>query len=624
MLDAYKIGVTLSLTNHVSKGLMLLAGDFAKTEAQATLLQKRINSIRTDALKGGLLLGAGVGMLALFKGPLDEAKKFQTETAKFASLGFGDKVTAQAVKFATGMQTVGTSARDNLTLLSDAMAVFKNIDHAEFAAPIMAKMKFANEAVFGQKGGEHSTKFMDMLKVIEFRGGLSSEKEFATQANFVQQVISGSRNRVDATQLLSALKTGGVALSRRSNDQFFLGAEPLIQEFGGQRYGTGAMSIYQNLVQSRGTITAQQELYRLGLLNPSMVEFNKLGKLKKSKAGAFQGSGVLETEGELALLEKVLLPAFANKGITGDENIIRELGMIIGNRTGSGLMARIYQQREQIKMQQSANRGAENIDQLSTRANGTLAGKEIDLHAKFNTLMLALGNTVLPLAIKAMEKLIPAVKSMSEWIERNQTLVKSLSLAFVGLGVGLALRGTVLLLTAAFNGLGLAMAMRAAGGLTGISGISSGLAGIGGGLGKIGAVGGLASLGSVLGSLASGLALLGGATAGMAWLLDKVSPNDPATGRAQKNAHALDWLRGGAPAGMHYQRSGRGQTLVADAVAPSMKYGEKMINNTIVMPNGEVLAKVVTKEMTKSVMRPQAGTGRFDGTQMPSFAGGAR
>ncbi|MFC6519756.1 hypothetical protein ACFQAT_08170 [Undibacterium arcticum] len=240
------------------------------------------------------MLGAGVGMLSLFKAPLEEAKKFQTETAKFASLGFGDAVTGQAVKFATGMNTVGTSARDNLTLLSDAMAVFKNLEHAEFAAPIMAKMKFANEAVFGQKGGEHSTKFMDMLKVIEFRGGLSSEKEFATQANFVQQVISGSRNRVDATQLLQALKTGGVGLSQRSNKDFYLGAEPLIQEFGGQRYGTGAMSIYQNLVQARGTKTAQAELYRLGLLNKDMVEFNKMGELKKALPGSFMGSNILE------------------------------------------------------------------------------------------------------------------------------------------------------------------------------------------------------------------------------------------------------------------------------------------------------------------------------------------
>ncbi|MFD2271841.1 hypothetical protein ACFS07_13415 [Undibacterium arcticum] len=104
------------------------------------------------------------------------------------------------------------------------------------------------------------------------------------------------------------------------------------------------------------------------------------------------------------MLEKVLLPAFAAKGITGDEGIIREIGMIVGNRTGSSLLSRIYQQRATIKTQSAANMNAENIDQLSARAGGTLAGKQIDLHAKFNTLMLQLGNTILPLAISALEK----------------------------------------------------------------------------------------------------------------------------------------------------------------------------------------------------------------------------
>jgi len=282
MIEAYKIGVTLALNNHVSHGLSMMASDFARTEAEAKALQKRISSIQSQAMKGALFAGIGIAGLSLFKAPLEEAKKFQTETAKFASLGFGTAVTNQAVQFAHGMKTIGTSATENMSLVSDAMAVFKDLHHAEFAAPIMAKMKFANEAVFGQKGGEHSAKFMDMLKVIEFRKGLSSQEEFETQANFVQKVISGSRNRVDATQLLTALKTGGVALSQRSNKDFYLGAEPLIQEFGGNRYGTGAMSIYQNLVQARGTMSAQNELMRLGLLDPKMVKQNPTtGKMQK-------------------------------------------------------------------------------------------------------------------------------------------------------------------------------------------------------------------------------------------------------------------------------------------------------------------------------------------------------
>jgi hypothetical protein len=447
--EAYSVAVKVSLLNHVTPGLLLISKGLNHAGMDADKLNSKLASIGKQAAIGAGMLVGGLAIASLFKAPLEEAKKFQTETARFNSLGFGDSVNQQAVVFARGMKTIGTSANENLTLVSDAMAVFKDLHHAEFAAPLMAKMKFANEAVFGSEaGGANERKFMDMLKVVEFRGGLSSDKEFATQADFVQKVISGSRNRVDATQLLTALKTGGVALSRRNNEQFYLGSEPLIQEFGGSRYGTGAMSIYQNLVQSRGTITAQQELYRLGLLNPSMVEFNKAGRLKKSLPGAFKGSATLENEGELALLEKVLLPAFQKKGIVGEEAIMRELGMILGNRTGSGLMSRIYQQRETLHKQIEANKSAMGIDPLNDAAQKTLAGKELDFTAKWHNLMLNLGNVVLPLAIKALDKLNPALEKLGVWMQEHPEKVKSLTYAFIGLSAVLAVGGIATMLIA--------------------------------------------------------------------------------------------------------------------------------------------------------------------------------
>src|SRR5581483_224417 len=110
----------------------------------------------------------------------------------------------------------------------------------------------------------------------ELRRGLLSPTEFATQADFVQKAISGSRGRVNASKWLQLLKTGGVGVSQMGNESFYLGLEPLLQEFGGFRLGTSLMSIYQNLVQARGTISSQQELYRLGLLDPHKVQFNSL------------------------------------------------------------------------------------------------------------------------------------------------------------------------------------------------------------------------------------------------------------------------------------------------------------------------------------------------------------
>ena len=497
MFDAYKVAVRLSLVNGVSAGLVGLVGQFqnlnkhvANTQSSITMLERKLLDIKRLGLIGGAMTAAGGFGLAALGAPLEEAKKFQIEAAKFASLGFGEQVNNQAVQFAKGMQTIGTSARDNMSIVGDAMAVFKDLNEAKMVSPLMAKMKFANEVIFGADGGDRDKKLMDMMKVVEFRGGLSSSEEFARQANFAQQAIAGSRNRVDPSAMLQALKTGGVALSRRSNEAFYLGAEPLLQEFGGSRYGTAAMSIYQNLVQSRGTITAQQELYRLGLLNKDMVQFNKLGMLKKALPGAFSGSNVLEKEGELALLEKVLLPAFQAKGITGDEAILRELGMILGNRTASSLMSRIYQQREKLHMQTDANYHAENLDQASNRAAGTMQGKEVDLHKKWATLMNELGTAILPVAIKAVEGLTTVIKGAIAFAREFPTVTKGIVLALGVLSGMVAAGGVVLLASASFRALGLALAFAPAGGAAGIAGAATNLLKFSSVIGLVGAAAG--------------------------------------------------------------------------------------------------------------------------------------
>lgn len=541
------------------------------------------------------MAGAGAFGLSLFKAPIEEAKQFQTEVARFASLGFGDRVNSEAVKFATGMKTFGTSARENMTLVSDAMAVFKDLHHAELAAPIMARMKFANQAVFGEGGKANESKFMDMLKVIEFRRGLSSPAEFETQANFVQKVIAGSRNRVDATQLLAALKTGGVALSGRSNEAFYLGSEPLIQEFGGSRYGTAAMSIYQNLVQARGTITAQQELYRLGLLDPSKVQFNQLGMLKKAMPGAFKGSSILENEGELALLEKVLLPAFAAKGINSEEDVIRELGMILGNRTGSGLMSRIFQQRETLKKQVGANSSAQDIGQLDAAARNTLAGKEIELHAKWRDVLKELGTTVLPIAIKAVEGLTSVVKGIVGFAREFPTLTKWLTIGFGVLSGIVAAGGVMMMATAGFKALGLAMVVS-----KGV-GIGSMLIQTAGGFGQV-----ALALGAVWGAIQ--VIKLGAA----AYELYKASHHEGVVLSAESQRRiAAGELNHPAPT----VRTGPSD-FMADRQA-------RTANNSLVLNmDGRKVGEIVSGHQARAASRPQTGATSFDARLALGPAGG--
>jgi len=606
--EAYSVAVRLKLIDGVSGGLMALAGQFSalNRHAQATHghlsdIEKQLSRLKTMGFVGGAMAAAGGFGLSLFKAPIEEAKQFQTEVARFASLGFGDKVNSEAVKFATGMKTFGTSARENMTLVSDAMAVFKDLHHAEMAAPIMAKMKFAN-GMFGEGGHANESKFMDMLKVIEFRRGLSSPAEFESQANFVQKVITGSRNRVDATQLLQALKTGSVALSGRSNEAFYLGSEPLIQEFGGSRYGTAAMSIYQNLVQARGTITAQQELYRLGLLDQSKVQFNQLGQLKKAMPGAFRGSDILEKQGELALLEQVLLPAFAKKGITSEDGIIRELGMIMGNRTGSGLMSRIYQQRATLKMQSEANRSAMNIDQTAEARKKTLDGKEAELHAKWRDVLKELGTTVLPIAIKAVEGLTSVVKGIVSFAREFPTLTKWLTVGFGVLSGIVAAGGIMMMATAGFKALGLAMMVSKG------ASIGSMLVQTAGGFGQV-----ALALGAVWGAIQ--VIKLGSAV----YDLYKLKTREGVVLSADAAARLRD-------PSVQAQLAAMDSDFKHPATGPSNFMADHQARSTSapmwLMVDGRKLGEVVSAHQARAAGRPQTGSSAFDSRLALGPAGG--
>lgn len=498
MLESFSVAVSLRLVDRVSPALVSLAGQFGhlqrgvlQAQGALTSFETRLKSIKTLALAGGALFGAGIAGLYAFKSPLAEAAAWQQEAAKFASLGFGAKVNTDAEQFARGLRTYGTSARENLALLGDAMSVFKNLDHAEFAAPLLAKMKFANEAVFGtEQGAANERSFLSMMKVIELRRGLSSESEFATQADYVQKAISGSRGRVDASQWLQLLKTGGVGVSQLSNQAFYLGLEPMVQEFGGSRTGTALMSIYQNLVQARGSLTSQRELYRLGLLDKDKVEFNSMGQLKKVLPGAFQGTDVYEAQGPMALLNKVLLPAFARLGITSESKVLDELGLILSNRTGSGFLGRMYQQSASIETQSQANLNAMGVTQLNGAAANTAQGKLIELSKKWRDVQLELGTAVLPLAIKGVQLLTVVIRAAVTVAREFPILTRGITIFGATLAGLAATGGGIMLVTASFRALGLALAVGK---------------GLGLGAQLVSAAGGIGALSGSLGLLAARL-----------------------------------------------------------------------------------------------------------------------
>lgn len=466
-------GVDMSRMGNVARGLNQRESQLnstLKTQkerlAQIKTEQDRVSAARerydrTMHMRNNLAVtGAGaavVGGGVVHSGyqTIDAAKHADIEKNRLASLGIGQAETDRLVKYASEMQGFGTSQVERVELMRDAMSVFGDAHHAIEVMPVLAKMKFANKALYGDQGAEDmERKFLDMLKVIELRGGLNDPKEFAKQANMIQQVITATGGRVDATEYMNMINTGGLAAKGIEDKSFYYELEPIVQEIGGHRTGTSLMSGYQNLYQGKTTKAAAKKMASLGLIgDKDAVTYDKAGQ------NAYLGPGAL-LQGDLFLknqvewVRSVLMPQLAKNGITSERDVLSAIGSIISNRTASNLYGTFVQQinNGSMKRRMDINEHAENIDQAETRGRGTAQGRELEALSRRNDLMQKLGTQLMPIYLDILEKVNGALEKMSEFVDKHPGLAKAAIYAFMGFGVLIGLFGGLSLALSALSG----------------------------------------------------------------------------------------------------------------------------------------------------------------------------
>ncbi|QPB09424.1 tape measure protein [Burkholderia phage Mana] len=416
--------------------------------------QKRIADMRAKmgAMRGAaaeMAIGGyaarttGSHILNDLREPLAEAKKVQNERGRIQGLGLGDRATQDAERYVRAMKSPGVAIAENMTLMRDAMSIFADEHHAQMVMPTLAKMKFANEAMFGAgQGHENEEKFMNMLKVIELRGGTKSEAAFKGEANMVQQVLTATGGRVGGDEWRNFIQTGKVAAKQMRQDAFYYQMEPLIQEMGGHAAGTGVQAAYSNLMQGKTTVRAAKRLVELGLVDKKSVEYNTIGNVKRIKPGALIG-GDLFNASPFEWLEKVLLPKLKAKGITSDAKILEEFSTIMTNGNGANLFATMYMQREQIHKNEKLNRGAYGIDKLHELGQKQTEGKELIALEKVRNLRTVIGEQVLPVYNRALELTTSVLERLLGFAKEYPNFTRAVAIGAAGLGVLLAVLGTL-------------------------------------------------------------------------------------------------------------------------------------------------------------------------------------
>ncbi|KAF1021878.1 MAG: hypothetical protein GAK30_01567 [Paracidovorax wautersii] len=425
----------------------------AHMNARRADLGQRLDRTRATAghlaVAGAGGLGAAYGVRRAVNEPLHQIRSYDTVTERIAALGLGKEDTDRAIRYAKQMKTFGTSMNDNLGLMLDATTAFADVHHAEMVMPTLAKMKFANHAMFGEaEGADNERKFLDMLRVIELRGGLASESAFKGQADMVQRVITATGGRIGPEEWLNFIKTGGVAAKGLSDSAMYYQLEALISEMGGNRVGTATMSAYQNLYQGRTTKRAAKNIEALGLIgDPSKVKHDKVGQVSYLNPGALKGSDLFR-ENQFEWMEQVLLPALAKKGITEKNQVLDTIGSIFSNRTASNLFAQMYLQRDQIRKNARLNAGADGIQSLDQKARNIVSGREVETLSRFHDAMQQAGTALLPTYIGLLDSAANAMQRITEFAKQNPVMATYIGKGVLWLG----------LLTAGFGALTIALA----------------------------------------------------------------------------------------------------------------------------------------------------------------------
>lgn len=631
MFEAYSIAVKISLVNHVSSALSGMTRDFAKTELQASQLQKRLDSIKAG-LKGGIIAtGAGLAIASMFKPAIDDAMKFERAMLRLKDIGGMSPYFLKQIRGeALSGQYKGIGATEAIDLFRDLHAAFGNAKDAHDFLPLFAGVARVTQGKYGKSAVSGEADVKALGQVAERRFGTKSPAAMESVLDLAMKMQNASGGAVTPTDLRAFMARLGAMQLGMSNDGI-MKMWALMQEQGGSKAGTALNSAFQNLVNGRGTEGSGYMLRKIGWVDDQVNQkhlkdiygdnwskhLNKVtaNSLVNVDAAKKDYVGWIESNG-LPLISKYL----DKENITDPSKRLSEttsiLAQALSNRLGADSTALIATQLPRILKDFNLAVNSPGVRESIASYDQSPMARFQKLSADYDTALINLGLGAYPILIPMVNRLATVLMSFNEYATKNPETVKAIAKGLLGLSAALIGFGTLTLVVNGIKALGLALSFPSIGGAAGIRGIAA----------AIGST-------SASGTLLFGLAALGLAVGGMALILNKIAPND---GLDEKNHPGMRFLRHGPGggngewvkdlsvsqehAGQHLVRTGRwnrwenNDGTPTDTVRPGQSMMVTIHNQTKL--DGKVIAENTTKHQVKAASKPASGISTFDPSQM--------
>lgn len=525
----------------------------------------------------------------------ESAKDLNTEMSRFKLFGLGDTLNNEAFKFVAGMKVYGSSQAENMKHFREAQGVFREsglndstaLEGAKLAAPVLAKIEFATASLDEEARARIATSSRSMLRYIEMSGGLKDAATFNKLANFGFKMVTTSGGTVDWEQMRQFKAISGIS-SRLMNDEAMAMAEPLIAELKGGGAGTGLRTAFNRL---NGIIKIPNQVAHIlvdqGLWDSKKIDFNSAGGIKAFKGNPFKDSREFQ-ENAWIWYEKKILPMYERMKL--DDAGRNQFDAMLFGGTGGRLFSQVRTQLPTMYRSAAGLNKALNIEQGGDVAKQALSGQEREFNKAWEDFKTQFGNTMLPTFSAMLKDGAAVLRAIGNFLRENEALIDTI-------------KGVIGKIPNPVNPIGNAVhAVRNI--FFGDPEAPPKLAPIATGKTPVAAMRGL----SPAALDASAAALMDPGIKRPASVIRNAASNPDAP-----PVYRSPLASGATPPD---SASGRSQY-----VAQAGTQEPKTINNTIVMPNGEVLAKVVTKEQSKAIGRPQAGTSLFDGSMGMTYVG---
>ncbi|MDY7567505.1 hypothetical protein QN400_21375 [Pseudomonas sp. RTC3] len=479
-IEAYSVAVKLSLINHVSSGLLMISKNLHTTGMDADLLNSKLMSIGKQAAIGGAMFGGGLGIAAMFKGPLDSAITYQKEMSKLRQQGLGQLQISEAMKFSEANKIIGTSLIDRTKMFTDAQGAFRESGKSGFEAlaaakvisPVLAQYQVATGMLADGKQGMAHEQFMQMSKTMELMGGLNDANKAAQIADGIFKTVQSSGKMVSERDLRLFMSHGGVAVAGLTQKTIFAGLEPIIGELHGSMVATGLQTAFS---RTHGMMALTPSITTNEMLRLGVWDANKVARTKGGGARFLHGSPM---NAGLAHLQdtntvefaQAMMGIYAKKHITSLTDMGRENNILFG-RTGGAIYTRIMQQMPVLLHSLDAYDKAQGISQTIEANKGSPMMKTLELSKAMDDLSLSIGQNVMPVFLPMLTKLT----ELSQELGRHPALIKGFTYSLIGLSTVLVTGGLVNMIAASSKGFGLLFTVLSGGGgitgavLTGVS-----------------------------------------------------------------------------------------------------------------------------------------------------------